>query len=579
MPTNRNALIRYTTIDNCLRNRHRLWTLEDLIDACSDALYEYEGIDKGVSRRTVQSDIQVMRSEKLGYNAPIIVKDKKHYTYEDPDYSIKNIPLTDQDLNHLNEAVEILKQFKGFTHFQELSGMVHRLEDKIKTSKGEQRAIIDFEKNEKLKGLEFIDPIYKTIQNGKTIEITYQSFKARQAQTFVFHPFLLKEHRNRWFIIGKRKAKNPTLILALDRVIDLKENNTPCISFDPDYYTNYFNDVIGVTVNEGENPEEVRFIAPHSNAPYIETKPFHHSQKVIERTDEGVVFSIFVQHNFELERDILAQGERIKIISPNRLRNIIRERIQGAVDVYSTDLDPKLLRHFPKRLESKGYIISNHVYSRKIINVMGKLFRDYKDEHPELKNDQVYAIRKLFKEIPKLKEVCLNNNLKKIISSFGEGLFLTKALYFDKPPQSNWYVTWHQDIPINVADKIVTEGFSGWTNKKGVISVIPPEEILKKTVTIRIHLDDTTSGNGALKIIPGSHKKIHSDEAIQTITESSIPATMEIQRGGVQLMKPLLLHASSKSTNQKHRRVIHLEFNSIELPNGLEWAEKEEVNY
>ena len=84
MPANRNALIRYKTIDNCLRNPYRRWTLEDLMDACSDALYEYEGIDKGISKRTVQMDIQMMRSEKLGYNAPIVVYENKYYKYERP---------------------------------------------------------------------------------------------------------------------------------------------------------------------------------------------------------------------------------------------------------------------------------------------------------------------------------------------------------------------------------------------------------------------------------------------------------------------------------------------------------------
>ena len=83
MPVNRNALIRYKTIDNCLRNPYRRWTLEDLVDACSDALYEYEGIDKGISKRAVQMDIQMMRSEKLGYNAPIVVYENKYYKYGD----------------------------------------------------------------------------------------------------------------------------------------------------------------------------------------------------------------------------------------------------------------------------------------------------------------------------------------------------------------------------------------------------------------------------------------------------------------------------------------------------------------
>ena len=95
----RNALIRYKTIDACLRNRYRKWTLEDLIEKVSEAMYEYEGMDKGISRRTIQADLQMMRSDKLGYFAPIIVVDKKYYTYEDPTYSITQIPLTELDLS------------------------------------------------------------------------------------------------------------------------------------------------------------------------------------------------------------------------------------------------------------------------------------------------------------------------------------------------------------------------------------------------------------------------------------------------------------------------------------------------
>ena len=128
MPINKLALIRYKTIDNCLQNRFRKWTLDDLVEACSRTLEEFEGIRHGVSKRTVQLDIQNMRSEKLGYNAPIIVTDKKYYSYEDKNYSITNIPLTSQDLGTLTEVVEVLRQFKGFSYFEELTGMVNRLE-------------------------------------------------------------------------------------------------------------------------------------------------------------------------------------------------------------------------------------------------------------------------------------------------------------------------------------------------------------------------------------------------------------------------------------------------------------------
>ena len=578
MPVNRNALIRYTTLDNCLRNRHRKWTLEDLIDACSEALYEFEGIDKGVSKRTIQMDIQVMRSEKLGYNAPIVVDDKKYYSYENPEYSITNIPLTDQDLGKLSEVVDILKQFKGFTHFKDLGGMLQRLEDKIHTSKTHERSIIDLEKNDNLKGLEFIDPIYQAILHKHCIEITYQSFKARDENTFLFHPFLLKEHRNRWFVLGKRKKKENAIMLALDRVISISKNDTPIMETDDHKIATYFDNVIGVSVSEGLESQEVVFIASHENAPYIETKPLHHSQKLIKKTDEGVYFSILVQHNFELERDLLSFGDRIKVISPTRLRSSIKFRLNNAIDLYETELNEKTISNYPHILQQKGFIITNHVYTRKEIRNLGRIIQQYKEQHLELKNDNMFSIRRLFKELPKLEQICLNPNLKKILNQFGQNYFLTKAIYFDKPAQSNWYVTWHQDLPINVKVKHDTDGYTAWTKKKDVISVIPKEEILHNTITIRIHLDDAFETNGCLKIIPGSHKKTHSTNEKALIVNNSVSTPCEINKGGINIMKPLLLHSSSKSISQKPRRVIHLEFNSIELDGDLEWEERENCN-
>ena len=112
MPANKNALIRYKTIDNCLRNRYRRWTLDDLVEACSDALYDMEGITKGVCARTVQMDIQIMRSDKLGYNAPIEVYDRIYYRYADPDYSITEMPLSIEDCKLIKEAIILLEKKK-----------------------------------------------------------------------------------------------------------------------------------------------------------------------------------------------------------------------------------------------------------------------------------------------------------------------------------------------------------------------------------------------------------------------------------------------------------------------------------
>jgi predicted DNA-binding transcriptional regulator YafY len=576
MPVNRNALIRFRTIDNCLKNRQRRWTLDDLIEACSEALYEYEGIDKGVSRRSIQMDIQLMRSDKLGYNAPIIVLEKKYYTYEDPDYSITNIPLTDQDLGKLTEVVEILRQFKGFSHFQELSGMVQRLENKIYSAKTNQEPIIDFEKNEDLKGLEHIETLYQSIIKKCAVELCYQSFKARSAATFNFHPYYLKEYRNRWFVIGVKKRNTPILTLALDRIVSIKPCELKYVPRENFSLPNFLHDVIGVTVNQNGQAEKVLLHADNETAPYIITKPLHHSQQIVETLPNGVIISLQVQLNFELEREILGFGDRIKVIAPERLKRRIKETLEHALDLYQYEFNNASLQNNIEKLKYKGFTILHNVFGKKEVNqIKSRLYAYFKSIG---QGDDVYAVRNLLQEVPELKIMLFNSNLQHILRKINPDLFLTKAIYFDKTPESNWYVTWHQDIIINVKEKIETEGFTGWTKKNGVHGVCPPEDFLKDTVTIRIHLDDTDETNGAVKVIPGSHNKKLSNEEISLITQNSIPYICDVAACGIQIMKPLLLHSSSKATSQKHRRVIHLEFNTMELLNGLAWAEGSEIN-
>ncbi|MEI9918936.1 MAG: WYL domain-containing protein [Bacteroidota bacterium] len=572
MPVNRNALIRYRTIDNCLKNRQKRWTLEDLIDACSEALYEYEGIDKGVSKRSIQMDIQTMRSEKLGYNAPIVVLENKYYSYEDPDYSITNIPLTDQDLGKLTEVVEILRQFKGFSHFQELSGMVQRLENKIYSVKTNQEPVIDFEKNEDLKGLEHIETLYQAIIKKCTVKIIYQSFKARESNTFNFHPYYLKEYRNRWFVIGIKKKDTPIMNLALDRILGIEGCDVKFIPRQDFNLTSHLNDVIGVTVNQNGQTEKVLLLADHETAPYISTKPLHQSQQIVETSATGVVFSLNVQLNFELEREILGFGNRVKVIAPERLKRRIKDTLEHALDLYQYEFNIAALNNNIQKLFHKGFCILHHVFAKKEVNQIKQSVYNYFKATDQ--KEDTYAIRNLLNEIPELKRLVINANLLRILKVINPNLFLTKAIYFDKTQESNWYVTWHQDIVINVSERIETPGFSGWTKKFGVHGVVPPDEYLKNTVTVRIHLDDTDETNGALKIIPGSHNKRLTNDEINLITQNSIPYISEVDACGIQIMNPLLLHASSKATSQKHRRVIHLEFNSSELPNGFEWAER-----
>ncbi|PSG90351.1 phytanoyl-CoA dioxygenase family protein [Aurantibacter aestuarii] len=570
MAVNKNALLRYKTIDKCLQNHFKTWTLNDLIEACSDALYDYEGKDVDVSKRTIQLDLQMMRSDKLGYNAPIIVYDRKFYKYEDENYSITNSPISNQDLNKLSEAVSFLKQFQGFSHFSALDSMVQKLEDHVYTQKTQEKALIDFEKNDNLKGFNFLDELYRYIQVKKPIKLTYKSFKAREKSTFTFHPYLLKEFRNRWFIIGRKNSNVALLNLALDRIVKIEESADEFIYNTTFNLENYYKNVIGVSVSPTIKTEHILLYVTHKHAPYVVTKPFHSSQKIVDKDNYGITISLDVQHNFELEKEILSLGDGIKVLAPKRLKETIKERLQESVDTYNTELDLKELTLLKKQVLHKGFSVLNQVYTkREIKKIKGKL-------HMYLKNNpgKTYSLREVFLRLPQLKPLVINKNLKQIIDSLLPNAFLTKVIYFDKTIQDNWYVTWHQDLPVNVKDKIETDGFTSWTKKEDVISVIPPEAINKNTISIRVHLDNTNSENGALKVIPGSQNKRLTDTEIKLIIDNSLPFDCEVNLGGIHILKPQILHASSKNKSGKRRRVLHLEFSNLDLPNGLEYAEK-----
>lgn len=340
MPVNKNALIRYKTIDACLRNRRRKWTLEDIIDAVSDALYEMEGIDKGISRRSIQADIQLMRSDKLGYNAPIMVVEKKYYTYEDPTYSITNIPLNDQDLNRMNEAVEVLKQFKGFSHFSSLNEVVQKLEDHVYAAAHNTQSVIDFEKNERLKGLEHLDTIYQSVVQQKPVTLIYRSFRAKAESEFVFHVWWLKEFKNRWFAVGVKGKDTTILNLALDRISTVAiTEGVLYIENDDLSPAEYYKHVIGVTVSRNSRPSNVRLFVTNEHAPYILTKPMHHSQTLVEEKEDGVIINLKVQLNFELEREILGYGDGMIVLSPEGLRGRISKKLKQGVFNYTNETE------------------------------------------------------------------------------------------------------------------------------------------------------------------------------------------------------------------------------------------------
>lgn len=225
-------------------------------------------------------------------------------------------------------------------------------------------------------------------------------------------------------------------------------------------------------------------------------------------------------------------------------------------------------------LEENGYSILTDVYSNnEISQILACIENAEQNGNSFMKTKDLFAIRQLLKNVPGLSDLLFNKKLTKLLADLSESeYFLTKAIYFDKPGESNWFVAYHQDLSISVNKRSDLENYSNWTFKKGQYGVQPPIEILQDTITIRIHLDKTDKNNGALKVIPKSHLNgiVRTDSKDWDI-ESEF--SCEIEKGGAMLMKPLTLHASNRTTNGKKRRVIHLEFNNHNLMEPLAWLE------
>lgn len=184
--------------------------------------------------------------------------------------------------------------------------------------------------------------------------------------------------------------------------------------------------------------------------------------------------------------------------------------------------------------------------------------------------------RNVAEEIPAIRKLVSLPQLHAIAREvLGDEAFVVRVLLFDKTPGANWAVGWHQDLAIAVREKIEAPEFFGWSVKSGVPHVHPPREVLEEMVTLRLHLDDCGKDNGPLRVIPGTHRHGRlSDDAINAACAAKSEVVCPLAAGGVLVMRPLLLHASSPSQSPQHRRVLHIEFAAHPLPHGLEWYER-----
>jgi ectoine hydroxylase-related dioxygenase (phytanoyl-CoA dioxygenase family) len=230
-----------------------------------------------------------------------------------------------------------------------------------------------------------------------------------------------------------------------------------------------------------------------------------------------------------------------------------------------------------EQMDSKGYTVMEGVYTPEEVNALGERITQADSSSPAFrKHNDLFAVRQFLKAVPSIRESVFNARLRALIADhFGADYFVVKSIYFDKPEHSNWFVAWHQDLTISVDKKINLDGFGPWTTKQDQFAVQPPLPFLENIFTVRIHLDDTDEHNGALRVIPGSHRK--GIYRYSSYENANAEETCRVKKGGVMIMRPLLQHASNRTTNGTRRRVIHMECGNMALPAGLDWAEKMEL--
>jgi ectoine hydroxylase-related dioxygenase (phytanoyl-CoA dioxygenase family) len=184
------------------------------------------------------------------------------------------------------------------------------------------------------------------------------------------------------------------------------------------------------------------------------------------------------------------------------------------------------------------------------------------------------GIRRIDQQVHQIASLAASSEILSIAGRYLSGQpALVRAIYFDKSPDNNWLVTWHQDRTVTVSSRFEADGWRAWSIKAGVWHVQPPIAVLQAMVTIRIHLDDTSLANGCLKVIPSSHTQgILSATAIQEGVHQEQVVYCEVGAGDAVIMRPHILHSSEKSTAPTPRRILHFEYSSYILPEGISWS-------
>ena len=331
MANSKNSAIREMVLDRCLRGK-RKYTMQDLMDACNKELRSHE-LSEVTSLNTIRQDIRNIESRYY-----TIVEDKRvgrniYYSYKDPSFSIFDAPLTEDELRHLNDTLLMLKRFEGLPQFRWISEMNTRLQTNF-ISGEEEKPIIGFDENPYIQGVDYLTSLYDAICHHICLKLSYRPFLSGEAKIHEIHPYYLKQYNGRWFLFGWSQQAQRLNTYALDRIEDISKSDTKYIENTMFDFQEYFEDIIGVSINEDNTLEKVRLWFNKEQLQYVKTKPLHGSQRVIEDNELGGTIEIEVMPNFELEQLLLSFGERVKVLEPKGLVEKIKSRIAANLRNY-----------------------------------------------------------------------------------------------------------------------------------------------------------------------------------------------------------------------------------------------------
>jgi predicted DNA-binding transcriptional regulator YafY len=336
MATNKHATIRYHALDRCFSNFGRKFYIDDLVDACNEAIYEFSGSENGVKKRQVYDDIVFMESEQ-GWSIPIEkIKfgHKVYYRYSDNKFSIRNQGINQNEAEQLKETLSILSRFKGLPQFDWVEEIQVRLEETFKL-KSSSNNTVGFEENQYLKGLNHFSSLFSAIQNQQVLKINYKSFKNNNFVEYIIHPWYLKQYNNRWFLFGFNAGFNSITNLAIDRIETIEDSKIDYIVNNQIDFDEYFEDVVGVSIYNNCEVEVLVIKASNNVFPYIESKPIHGSQRVIKKDINDVTIELKVKINHELMALLFSFMDAIEIMEPLSLRNRIKDLSINILNKYN----------------------------------------------------------------------------------------------------------------------------------------------------------------------------------------------------------------------------------------------------